>query len=596
MAASAADVTNDAAIILTLAGNTVRQETGARPKRYAIRGLSRLFAEAMRLPRSIILSTIAINLLRLAPPLVLFVILDYAIGGEAYYTLLLLITGLFCAMIAEMRLQLARNRRFGEAAGRESFELRMRAARRLLNTSYSAAMRLSPAIAAGAVQAVDELSRFYNSNARLTLLELPFIALYLIVIGFIGGAIVIIPIILAGLFTLWALRSHAAMKPNTHELMNQDRERLGLYAQSIESISTVKALAVEPHFQRRLERMLRITAPSNYEHILRKSRVASADQLFEILTFLSVITVGGAMVAKGMISIGAVAATSLIGVLAAQSFRRIFGILEQVEAALTSQERSGAVMSLPDRAMDEIDISGPAKVQLNGIGMAYDGRPEKDRGVNLTIRAGEIIGIVIRDDHQRQAMADILRCRITPDYGEFLIDGRKISAEQDATLQRVMFVNGEPAIFRGTIAENISMFGCVNPATAIELAQRLGVEEAIKTLPDGYHTRLDRDSAASVPRDLLVAIALVRAAAISPRLLILDMHRSIPSDISTRACEKMIEELRGSTTIITLRRTLIESISDGRNYRMRDWSLEPVDPIRPDPDESLNLWEAMDDG
>lgn len=594
MAFGAANVTNNATAHLPLAGNSVSQESGEKPQLHVARIVSRLLAETLRLPRPIILSTIAINTLRLALPLTVFVVLDTALERADYRGLLLAIAGLICAIVAEMQLRLFRDRLFSKFAGRESVELQMRTARRLLNTSCLAAIRLSPAITGNSMRAVGELSRFYSGHARLTLLELPFIALCVLVLGFIGGALVVAPIILTALFVLWPLRSRAILKTNGRELMNRDRERFGLYSQCAQSISTVKALAIEPQLQRRLERMIRDAAPSNYKHILQKNRLASVGQLFETLTFLSLVTAGALMAAEGMLTIGALAATSLIGLLAAQSVRRILKAWEQVEATQMAQKHSDVVMSLPARAAeDEIDISVPAKVQLNGIGMPHDGRPEKDQGINLTVGPGEVIGLVIRYAQQRQTMADILRCRIVPDYGEFLIDGQRISAERDAALQHVMFVDHEPAIFRGTIAENISLFGSVNPATAIELARRLDVEAEIQKLPDGYCTRLEPDRTADVPRDLLVALSLVRIAAIRPRLLMLDTHRLIPSGISMHACEKMIEELRGSTTVVVLERALTGMSGDGRKYRITDWSLEPIDPGHPDTDDGLDAWEAM---
>jgi ATP-binding cassette subfamily C protein LapB len=159
-----------------------------------------------------------------------------------------------------------------------------------------------------------------------------------------------------------------------------------------------------------------------------------------------------------------------------------------------------------------------------------------------------------------------------------------------------MFVDGEPAIFHGTIMENISMFGAINPATAIEMARRTEVEPEILTLPDGYHTKLTGDGTPHLSPDMLLAITLVRAAAIRPWLLVLDIDRPMLSGVAAQACEKMIGELRGSVTIVALGRTLIDAVSDGRSYRMKGWSLTPVDAVGQNGDDSPDDLEAAQDG
>lgn len=592
MAFGAANVTKKDAVHLSLAGNTVSRRSGARTQSHVARTFLRLLAGAMQLPQAIILSTIAINAIPLAFALALLIVFDSALSEANYLALIVLAAGLICAVVAEMRLRLFRDRLLGDFAGRECLEAQLHAARRLLNSSGSTAMRLLPVTPGASIFAIGELSRFHSTHARLALLELPFIALYLLAMAFIGGVIVVVPIILTVLYVLWTLYSYTVLKPTVCELTNQDRERFDFYSQNIKALSTVKALAIEPQLQRRLERIIRDGASPSYKHILLNSRQALAGQSFETLIFLSLLTVGSLIAAKDMISIGEVAASSLIGLLVAQSVRRILGLRDQIEAGHAAITNSETIANLPDQATAETDMSAPAKIQLNGLCMAHDGCAEKTQGINLTVGPGEVIGLIINDDHQRQAMADMLRCRITPDSGEFLIDGQKITAEQDSSLRRVMFVDDKPTIFRGSVTQNISLFGSVNPAAAIELAQRLGVEAEIQILPDDYSTRLDPDRTAGLSRDLLIALSLVRIAAIRPRLLIIDAHRFVPSGIGMHACKRMIEELRGSTTVIILSGARTGLNGNGRNYKVTNWSLEPVDPGIPYADEKSDRQEG----
>ncbi|MBX2805222.1 MAG: hypothetical protein KTR19_04540 [Hyphomicrobiales bacterium] len=530
----------------------------------------------MSLP--VICLSLGVNLFSLVPPLAVYVLLDLASEGRENGVLIALFCGSALAVLAEAVLRIARNRLFHDMAAKEIYDLQMSMARQLLNTSWSAAMRLPPAAAASAMQAVEELSQLYSADARLGILELPFIVLCLAAIGTIGGSVVVAPIILMLLFCLWTLRAQKAIQTAEQEVKNLRHERAGLCAQGIERAATVKSLAIEPHLKRRLESLFRSAAPSGEAYLVQLNHIMMAGQLYEKTVFILVLAGGGMLAAGGSMSIAALAASALLALLFARASRRLCECWTHADAAQRAFERSKSLSGLPKKSFFWTGIAGPAKVQFNGVGMAFDGRSQDSRGVNLTIRPGETIGIVTRDDAQRDQLSRIFSCSLVPDYGEILVDGRIASPDTDEGLRGVMLLNDRPSIFHGTVIENISMFGCISPVSAIELAQRLDVEGLIQNLPDGYSTQLDPDRSAYFSKELFLGIALVRAVALRPRLLVLDMSCAGADGEGVGAYMKLIEELNGATTIIALTKRPAGSVSEGCHYEMTDWSLEPVEP------------------
>ncbi len=523
-----------------------------------------------------VVSSLTINLLGLALPLVVLQIFDRILKNQSLNTLTLLIIGLFCAVIAETALRFARNTLISRTALRDSFGLHMQAISRYLYAPRTATSKISATAAADALSAVDEISQFLSGNGRLALLDFPFIIFFLAIIWAIGGVVVVMPAILIALFVGWTIRSSANFKRLLNEQVHLETERFAFYAESLKGISTIKSLAVEPQRQRRLERILQSSAWVSYQLVLRANRMIAAGQLFASLTMISIVTIGGLLAIKGVMTVGAVAACSLIGNRVTQPVLRIIGAWGQMEAARLARERMAPLTSLRP-GTDTPRPTRPASVELIGLSMRSAQGNAPRHTVDLTIRPAEVVGIVAPDVVERTQLIGMLRGTLRPDQGAALIDGIDLAgADAEAAQQGVLFVGGEPVIFDGTILDNISMFHRISHVAAVEAASRLGLEPIIQTLPDGYDTRLGDMRASALSGDVLQAICIVRAAAMTPRMLVMDLRRVPPDDVSTRACERAIKELRGTATVIIVGQHLREVKDADRIFSVQNWQLQEV--------------------
>lgn len=538
------------------------------------RSVFNLLKIALDLPASIILASLTINILGLALPLVVLQVFDRVLRHQATNTLALLILGLICVILAEVTLRFARNKLIADTALRKLFSLHMDGTTRFLNAPRTSTAKLSAESASDAMAAMDEMSQFLSGNGRVVLLDLPFVVVFLLLIWAIAGAIVVLPVVLIAGFTAWTIWSSAHYKRLLNDQSRAERERFDFYAECLKGIATVKALAVEPQMQRRFERILQSNAMANYRLVLRSNRMIAAGQLFASLTVLSIVTVGGLMAIEGNITIGAVAACLLIGNRITQPVLRIVSMWGQMEAARLAQERYSVLTELPVTPPQQPGRDAPAALSLVNVSMR-DAKPTGDpSGIFLNILPAEVVGFVTPDITERAQLISVLRGQAKPNIGTVLIDGEDVTTPGGETLlQSIFFVGSRPDIFHGTILDNISMFRRIPHATALETARQLGVEPIIQALPQGYDTRLGDIGAAALPLDILQAICVIRATAMKPRLLLLDIRRIPPDDVSTRACSRAIAMLRGMTTVIVIGRHASEIKDADRTFTLQNWTL-----------------------
>ncbi len=539
--------------------------------------LARLLFDAVRLPPSIILSSLAINLLGLALPLVILQVFDRVLRNQSLNTLTLLVAGLLGVILAEMVLRLARNSLLEKVALREGFRLHMGALQRFLNAPRTATAQQPPEKIFDSLSAIDDVNGFFSGNGRLALLDFPFIGLFLGVIWLIGGWLAAIPAALIVMFVVWAIWSNRGFKRALEAHMQREQERFRLYAECLSGIATIKSLAVEPQMERRVERLLRSGAPANYGLVLQTNRMIAAGQLFASAVMISIVTVGGYLAIQEQLTLGAVAACTLIANRVTQPVLRIIGIWGQMEAARLGRDRAYTISSLP-RLPEMEAASAPARLELREVAMTEPDSPVSPTGINLVLRAGSVTGVACRQFAERAQLQDILRGEYAPDQGVVLIDDVDMASDEGAALaEQSYFLGGEPAIVRGTILENIAMFRSgVGQIKAVSTARQLGVDPIIQSLPDGYETYLGDQNAAGLPRELLRGIDVVRAVAVRPRLLIVRALRGLDNDIGVIATRRGIEALRGSSTIVMLADHPEELPQADRLYALHNWRVREL--------------------
>jgi len=544
--------------------------------------LVRLLFDAVRLPPGIIVASMVINLLGLALPLVILQIFDRVLRNGSVNTLTLLIAGLIGVILAETILRLARNALLTREAMREGFGLNMRALDKLLHAPRPRAARHAPETLFDALAAPDDINGFFGGNGRLALLDAPFILLFLGVIWLIGGWLAAIPAVLIVVFVGWTIWSSRGFEHALEAQLAGERERFNFYAECLSGIATIKSLAIEPQMERRLERILNVGAPANYRFVLRANRMIAAGQLFASVTMISIVTVGGYLAIKGQLTLGAVAACTLIANRVTQPVLRIIGSWSQMEAARLARDRAHRVFGMPEQ-QPAAKAEGPAEIALREVAMRDDSASVTPTGLSLTLPAGSVTGFACRHFAERTQFQDILRGRLQPDQGVVMIDDQDVAAGSGrARTDDVYFVSGEPVIFRGTILENISMFRSgVGQIRAVSAARKLGVEPLIQALPDGYDTRLGEHGSAGLTRELLRAIDITRAVAARPPILVIAQFRGNDGDIGATAAMRAISELHGHTTIVLIGEHPADLAPAQTIYALRAWRVRRIETPKP---------------
>ncbi|MGI9415265.1 MAG: ABC transporter transmembrane domain-containing protein, partial [Hyphomicrobiales bacterium] len=266
------------------------------------------FAAAPKLPKSVYISSLFINLLGLALPLVILQVYDRILPNEATATLSMLILGLVCVIVIDTTMKIARAYMVGWVTAHHEFAVATEAITRLLNAPSSRIEGEPSSVHIDRLNAIDAMRDFYGGQSRLLLLDLPFIVIFLGLMAFIGGYLVFVPIALFFVLGSLSVSRGMALRKVLQTRAQHDDRRYDFIIQSLIGIQTIKIMAMEPQIQRRFERLQKIGATASHDTILLGNSAQIVGNLFSNLAMISVVTVGAYLVVNGSLTMGALAA------------------------------------------------------------------------------------------------------------------------------------------------------------------------------------------------------------------------------------------------------------------------------------------------
>ena len=222
---------------------------------------------------------------------------------------------------------------------------------------------------------------------------------------------------------------------------------------------------------------------------------------------------------------------------AAAGAKRIFDILDHVS-------------NVPEPAQPVKISTLTGAIDMRGLGFRYGNR-SVIRGLDLSIRPGEMIGLVGHSGSGKSTLVNLI-CRFYDvSDGEVLIDGVDVRSVPVAEFrQHIGLVLQEPFLFFGTIADNIA-YGKPN-ATRQEIiaaARAAHAHEFILRLPHGYDS-LVGERGQGLSGGERQRISNARALLIDPRILILDEATSSVDTETEKEIQNALDNLvQGRTTI-----------------------------------------------
>ncbi len=521
-------------------------------------GLMRTFTlpNTWRRPE-VIASSLVINLLALALPIVILQFYDRIIPSLATDTFLVLMIGMLVVIVFDCFLKTLRSAVLSWDSAKFDHQTSMEGIDLILHSDTLSFDAKPAGYYIDKIHALEKVQEFYSGQSILLLIDLPFVLVYLALIAVIAGPLIGVPI---GLLLVFAVISVFAGKRLHQALVKQsdieDRKR-NFVIEILQGIHTVKSLAMESFMQRRYERLQLQSAESVYELSRLNSIVQGIGASFSQLAVVSFVGFGSLYVLSGELTVGALAAGTMLTSRVLQPGLRAMAVWVQFQSVRLALDKINEFFAMQREEFGDVCHEEQLKggIELKDVCFKYLGQKENILNkLSLSIKPGEAIGITGRNGVGKSTLINLISGFLQPSSGSVEIDGEALNNYNAEYLRsQIGILPQHGVLFEGTILQNMTLYREGDAVEqAIEISKALGLSDIISKLPQGLDTHIGGASQGILPEGVKQKIVMVRSLVGYPKIILLDDSNANFDLKNDQKLADIVNKLKGRRTMVVI--------------------------------------------
>lgn len=524
--------------------------------------------ENRRLYRDALLAAVLINVFALAMPLFSMNVYDRVVPNNAVETLWVLSIGISLVLIFNFVLTTTRAYVVDAASKRVDVQLSAQIMERVLDLRMESRPASVGSFAAN-LRSFESVRDFIASASLTTLVDLPFVLLFLVAIAWVSPWMLIPPVVAIAAILLVSFWAQARMESLTLKTFQASSQRNALLVESLTNLEAVKTLNAQGGVQRLWESSTQYIAYMGGKIKFISSGTVNFVQTLQQLVTIAVVVIGVYQVQDSALSMGGIIAASMIAGRCLAPFGQVAGLMMQFHNARTSLNSIDNYMKMPvEHEADREFVSRPdlrGAIEFRNVSFSYPGSEQASlSGVSFSLRPGERVGIIGRIGSGKTTLEKLVLGLYQPSEGSVLIDGVDARQIDPVDLRRAIgHVPQDPMLFYGSLKHNL-LVGApfADESDMLHAARIAGVDEFVARNPKGYDM-LVGERGESLSGGQRQSIAVARALINDPAILLLDEPSSNLDNQSEAQLKRRLEEAaKDKTILLVTHRTALLTLVD----------------------------------
>jgi ATP-binding cassette subfamily B protein len=510
------------------------------------------------------LATFVIQILGIAPPVIIQNILDGVIVHQDVNLLHLLIVGLvvtnvFSQLMATIRAKLA-----NFMVRKLDFDMMSQFFKHTLSLPYSFFAKRKTGDIFARFQENQTIRAFLTESTVTTVLNLLMIFIYFTVLFLYNVKLTLLLIAFVVPILALTVLVTPKVKAYARESFTAGTDAKSFLMEALGGVETVKGMGIERPVRLKWEKKYAKALEVAYRSQSFSIGIGLAGQLLNAATTIAILWAGANLVLARELTIGQLIAFNALMGSVLSPLMGLVGLWSMLNDAAVAMERLGDVLDLEPEQRPEDMASRVAlpelqgDIRLDGVYFRYgsDDTPYVLENISMEIKPGELVAIVGRSGSGKTTLAKLLVGFYPPSEGKLTVDGYDINViDKEYYRAQVGYVMQSNLLFSGTIAENIAS-GDTSPdrRRIEEVAKKADAHAFIAKMPLGYE-QVVGERGMGLSGGQIQRLCIARALYHDPRLLVFDEATSaLDTQSESNIIAAMSDILKGRTAVIIAHR------------------------------------------
>jgi ATP-binding cassette subfamily C protein LapB len=503
----------------------------------------------------VIVASLVVNILSIFSSLFSMNVYDRVIPNQAHETLWALAIGVFIAYIFDFLLRTLRSYFVDTANKKGDNEISAMLFERVMGLRLEHRPASSGSMA-NTLKEFDSLRDFFTSATLLSVVDLPFVFIFILVIGWIGGLLFLVPLIAIPLIIFSGLIFQPALERAMNLNLTEASQKHGLLIESISNLEAIKSLSTEGYFQNKWESILEASSVSSFRSKFLATIIINLTSFIQQVAYVLIIIIGVYLIEKNALTMGGLVACTILASRAMAPLAQISSLLIRFQTASHAlRGLNQLIASEQERPEHKKFLHRPSfegGIQFDKVTFSYPKQSSHSLdSISFHIKPGDKVAILGRVGSGKTTLLKLILGLYKPQSGSILIDGIDQNQIDPIDLRsNIGYVDQDSKLFYGTLRENIAIVKAdATDAMILEVAKIAGVEDFAKLHPLGYEMKIG-EGGHGLSGGQRQAIAIARALLLNPQIILMDEPTSGMDNVAENLFIKNMHTFLNQRTLL----------------------------------------------